>query len=75
MPGGMNGNELVDEVLRLKLGVKVLLTSGYSENFRDRNDGSNDVVRLLPRPYSMGQLKEAIRAALEHVGWPTSRRD
>ncbi len=30
MPGGMNGNELVDEVLRFKLGVKVLLTLGYS---------------------------------------------
>ncbi len=65
MPGGMNGNELVDEVLRLKLGVKVLLTSGYSENSRDRNDGSDDVVRLLPKPNSMDQLKEAIRAALD----------
>ncbi len=57
MPGGINGNELVDEVLRLKLGVKVLLTSDYSENPRDRNDGSGDVVGLLPKPYSMDQLK------------------
>ena len=60
MPNGMSGLELIRAARELRPDLKVLLTSGYSEQFV-RPSG----VRLLGKPYRRDKLAIAIRAALD----------
>ena len=60
MPNGMSGLELIRAARALRPDLKVLLTSGYSEQFV-RPSG----VRLLGKPYRRDKLAIAIRAALD----------
>ena len=60
MPNGMSGLELIRAARKLRPDLKVLLTSGYSEQFV-RPSG----VRLLGKPYRRDKLALAIRAALD----------
>ncbi|WP_375304107.1 CHASE3 domain-containing protein [Bradyrhizobium sp. A11] len=64
IPGGMSGRELADEVARLRPGVKVLYTSGYTDNAIVHHGKLDDGVMLLTKPYRRNQLAEMIRKAL-----------
>ena len=64
IPGGMSGRELADEVARLRPGVKVLYTSGYTDNAIVHHGKLDDGVLLLTKPYRRNQLAEMIRKAL-----------
>ncbi|MBR0701086.1 CHASE3 domain-containing protein [Bradyrhizobium diazoefficiens] len=64
MPGGMSGRELADEVVKLRPGVKVLYTSGYTDNAIVHHGKLDDGVLLLTKPYRRNQLAEMIRKAL-----------
>ncbi|CAO3358361.1 ATP-binding protein [Azospirillum palustre] len=59
MPGAMNGIDLAHTARRLRPGLPVVLTTGYSEDIA-RNEG----VRVLPKPYRIGELAELLEAAL-----------
>jgi hypothetical protein len=66
MPGGIDGVELARQVHEHKPTVKVVLTTGFSEN---RLDGGNEALvpgaRLLRKPYRKAELAAAVRAALD----------
>jgi PAS domain S-box-containing protein len=64
IPGGMSGRDLADEVARLRPGVKVLYTSGYTDNAIVHHGKLDDGVLLLTKPYRRNQLAEMIRKAL-----------
>jgi len=64
IPGGMSGRELAEEVARLRPGVKVLYTSGYTDNAIVHHGKLDDGVMLLTKPYRRNQLAEMIRKAL-----------
>jgi PAS domain S-box-containing protein len=64
MPGGMNGRELGKEVGRRRPGVKVLYTSGYSENAVDHDGRLDPDVVLLSKPYRKAELALKIREVL-----------
>nr|WP_295829086.1 ATP-binding protein [uncultured Azospirillum sp.] len=59
MPGAMNGVDLAHAARRLRPGLPVVLTTGYSEDVA-RIEG----VRVLPKPYRVGALAEMLEAAL-----------
>jgi CheY-like chemotaxis protein len=64
MPGGMTGYELADELRQAEPGLKVLLTSGYTELAASTNhSGRSDP--LLSKPYRKQDLGRAVRAALD----------
>nr|WP_246307493.1 ATP-binding protein [Azospirillum melinis] len=63
MPGAMNGIDLAHTARRLRPGLPVVLTTGYSEDIA-RIDG----VRVLPKPYRVGELAELLEAALAADG-------
>jgi signal transduction histidine kinase len=66
MPGSINGRELSIEAQRLRPGLKVLFTSGYTENAIDHDGRLDHGVQLLQKPYRRGDLAGALRIALMH---------
>ena len=64
MPGGMNGRQLAIEARRLRPALKVLYTSGYTENAIVHHGRLDAGVLLLTKPYLSSDLARMIRAAL-----------
>jgi CheY-like chemotaxis protein/anti-sigma regulatory factor (Ser/Thr protein kinase) len=58
---GMNGRQLVEEVLRLRPGMKIIIASGYST---DEELGSKlpPNVSYLTKPFDMQQLRRVLEA-------------
>jgi CheY-like chemotaxis protein len=64
MPGGMNGRQLATEALKRRPDLKVLYTSGYTENAIVHHGRLDAGVLLLPKPYLSSDLARRIRTAL-----------
>ena len=64
MPGGMNGRQFATEALKRRPGLKVLYTSGYTENAIVHHGRLDAGVLLLPKPYLSSDLARMIRTAL-----------
>ena len=65
MPGGMNGMELGGEVLRRRPAMKVLYTSGYSENAVAQDGKFDGSTQLISKPYTKESLGNHIRRVLD----------
>lgn len=65
MPGGMGGRELADAACKLQPNLKVLFTSGYTENSIVHQGRLDPDVKLLNKPYRREQLALKIREALD----------
>jgi signal transduction histidine kinase/DNA-binding NarL/FixJ family response regulator/HAMP domain-containing protein len=65
MPGGMNGRQLADIVIARRPTVKVLYTSGYTENAIVHHGRLDAGVLLLAKPYRKFDLARMVRAALD----------
>jgi PAS domain S-box-containing protein len=64
MPGSMNGRQLADEALRRRPELKVLFTSGYTENAIMHHGRLDAGVLLLAKPYRKSELARMLRTAL-----------
>jgi len=64
MPGSINGRQLADEARRRRPGLRVLYTSGYTENAIVHHGRLDAGVLLLPKPYVSSDLARMIRTAL-----------
>ncbi len=67
MPGGLNGYELAEKSVKLYPGLKVLLTSGYTETAIAKNGQARFNANLLSKPYTLEELSRQIREALAGV--------
>jgi PAS domain S-box-containing protein len=65
MPGAMNGRQLADAILNARPDLKVLFTSGYTENAIIHHGRLDQGVLLLAKPYRKSDLAKMIRKALE----------
>ena len=65
MPGGMNGRELAEAARALRPGLKVLYTSGYTENAIVHHGRLDPGVQLLPKPYRNIDLAAKVHAVLQ----------
>jgi PAS domain S-box-containing protein len=63
MPG-LNGRQLANEMLKVKPGLKVLYTSGYTENAIIHHGRLDEGVLLLAKPYRKSDMAIMIRKAL-----------
>ena len=66
MPG-LNGRQLADEILKIKPGLKVLFTSGYTENAIIHHGRLDEGVLLLAKPYRKSDMAVMIRKALAAI--------
>lgn len=64
MPGGMNGRALADAARKQCPGLRVLYTSGYTENAIVHHGRLDPGVLLLAKPYRLVELARAVRSAL-----------
>ncbi len=72
MPG-MNGRELAEALLRLRPGLRILYTSGYTEDVIAQQGLLSPDVHFLGKPFSLRRLALAIRGALDDS--PARRTD
>jgi CheY-like chemotaxis protein len=61
MPGGMSGWQLADQLRKLKPELRVIFATGFSPDNRALRPGS----QLLPKPYFMKDLFNAVRQGLD----------
>jgi CheY-like chemotaxis protein len=64
IPGGMNGRQLAIEAKKQRPGLRILYTSGYTENAIVHHGRLDAGVLLLPKPYVSSDLAQMIRTAL-----------
>jgi signal transduction histidine kinase/CheY-like chemotaxis protein len=64
MPGSMNGRQLADAALVRRTSLKVLFTSGYSNEAIIHHGHLDAGVLLLAKPYRRSDLARMIRTAL-----------
>lgn len=62
MPGEMDGLGLAQEIRRRSPDLPVLLTTGFSEA---ASAATGEAFRLLPKPYGIDSLSEALCAAMD----------
>jgi signal transduction histidine kinase/CheY-like chemotaxis protein/HAMP domain-containing protein len=62
---GMNGRQLADEVRKQRPDLKVLYTSGYTENAIVHHGRLDAGIHLLTKPYRRADLARALRLALD----------
>lgn len=65
MPGGLNGRELALAARRIRPDLKVLFTSGYTENAIVHQGRLDPGVQLLSKPYRKRELAEKVRRVLD----------
>jgi PAS domain S-box-containing protein len=65
MPGSMNGRQLAHEVARRRANLRVLFTSGYTENAFPDHGRLPPGLLLLAKPYRKSELARMLRQALE----------
>jgi len=70
MPGGMNGRELADRARAMYPSLKVLFTSGYTENAIVHHGRLDAGVDLLSKPYSRLELATKVRSVLDRKPQP-----
>jgi len=65
MPGGMNGRELANTARTMRPEMKVLFTSGYTEEAIIHHGRLDPGVQLLSKPYRRQQLADKVRLLLD----------
>ena len=67
MPGGINGRVLANKSVNLRPGLKVLYTSGYTDDILSQDGHMDDGTVLLSKPYSRFELAQKVRQSLNAV--------
>jgi PAS domain S-box-containing protein len=65
MMPGMNGREFARQARAMRPGLKVLFTSGFTENSIVHNGSLDEGFNLLPKPYSINELARKVREVLD----------
>jgi PAS domain S-box-containing protein len=64
MPGSMNGRQLAEATRELRPSIKILFTSGYTENAIVHHGRLDRGVHLLNKPYRRQELAAKVRKVL-----------
>ena len=65
MPGPVNGRTLATRAIEINPRIKVLFTSGYTENSIVHNNRLDPGVEFLSKPYDRERLAMKVRRILD----------
>ena len=65
MPGGLTGRQLADRIKEIKPAIKILFTSGYTEDAILHQGRLDPGVHLLQKPYRSDKLAQKVREVLD----------
>jgi PAS domain S-box-containing protein len=65
LPGGMNGRQIADAAKKMQPGLRVLYTSGYTQNAIVHHGRVDAGVELLSKPYRRSDLAAKVRKVLD----------
>ena len=65
MPEGVSGMELAEKMLAEQPALKIILTSGYSDDIVSPETLKRSNARFLPKPYSYTDLTRLVRESLD----------
>jgi CheY-like chemotaxis protein len=65
LPGGKDGKRLAEEAQRMRPGLKVLFTTGYTRNAIVHNGRLDAGVALISKPFTAAALSERVREMLD----------
>ncbi len=64
LPGGLSGRQLADAAQQLRPGLKVLFTSGYTENAIVHHGRLDPDVEFIAKPYKTSELAARLRQVI-----------
>ena len=62
----MDGSETFQELRRMRPDVRVILSSGYSEEEIESRIGESEMAAFIQKPYNREQLIEKVKSVLAH---------
>jgi CheY-like chemotaxis protein len=62
----MGGKELAEEIVKFVPGIKILFTSGYTDNHIVRSGRLDEGINFLLKPFSIKDISKKIRIILEN---------
>lgn len=70
MPDNLDGYEMASAALRMQPKLKILLTTGYSQNREENINGDDETLssiahNMLQKPYNQSELALAVRMSLD----------
>jgi PAS domain S-box-containing protein len=68
LPGAITGRELGDAAKKLRPGLKILFSSGYTQNSIDHQGKLDPGVQFLPKPFRRAELAAKVREVLDGAG-------
>jgi len=60
----MSGSEVVTALQEIDPGVKIIISSGYSEEEATKKIGTGKISGFIQKPYTMGALLAAMKRVL-----------
>lgn len=63
--GGMNGRAIADEIARLRFGLPVLFTTGYTSNAIVHHGRLDPGMHLIGKPFTYAELAAKVRRMLD----------
>jgi len=65
MPEGISGKELAERFRKEKSRLKIIISSGYSDETWQHGAPTGQGMIFLPKPYQLSALAEAVRECLD----------
>jgi CheY-like chemotaxis protein len=64
LPGGMNGRQLADAARKRRPDLKVLFLTGYAESIAAGNDGMEQGMEIMTKPFALEQLVAKVKGMI-----------
>jgi CheY-like chemotaxis protein len=64
LPGGMNGRQLADAARKRRPGLKVLFLTGYAESVAAGNDGMEQGMEIMTKPFALDKLVAKVKGMI-----------